>query len=93
MISYLKKQEADDILKKRKRTQTMQMILRFLQIHPAKPNPNFISGSKQLEIQLKQTSYFKQEGAISLLIVKPQKLVEQLRYPGNNISSTESDIS
>ena len=36
---------------------------------------------------------FKQERAISILIGKPQKLVEKFSSLGRNISSTESDIN
>ena len=37
--------------------------------------------------------YFKQEGAICTLSVKPLKIVDQFTYQGSNISSTESDIN
>ena len=44
-------------------------------------------------MQIKQSSCFKQEEAISTLSSKPLKLVDQFTYLGSNISSTESDVN
>ena len=36
---------------------------------------------------------FNQDGAASILIVKPLKLVDQFTYLSSNISSTENDVT
>ena len=42
---------------------------------------------------MSELMYFKQDGAISKLNVKPRKLLDQFTYHGTNISSIDSNVS